>query len=123
MQHSKYIIVSIIVISALSFTINAFAGDGLTPGPGLFSGKSGEFSLTHLISKQATGEERTANHQSQMLETVATSHSERDRKHHRSDQKSEFSAYKQWHKLHQQNPDLYDNFELWLEYQSYIKTR
>jgi hypothetical protein len=116
-------VITFTVISALSHNSNCLADDNLTPGPGLFSGNSGEFSLTRLIGNKSAKNDQTANDENQMLETVATSNYRRDRKTHKSDEKTDFEAYKEWHKLHQQNPDLYDNFEVWLEYQSYLKTK
>ncbi len=120
---SKYFVITLTVISTFSYNTNSLADDNLTPGPGLFSGDSGEFSLSQLISSKPTTTDHTTKHESQMLETVATSSYERDRKTNNGDEKTDFEAYKEWHKLHQQNPELYDNFEVWLEYQSYLKTR
>ncbi len=114
MQHSKYFIIPIMAISALSLNINAFADDGLTPGPGLFSGESGEFNLGKILhnDKQVSSSDR------QVLKQVVASTDTNS-----TVRESNYSAYKEWRELHEQNPNLYDSFDVWLEYKTYLKQK
>lgn len=95
------------------------ADDGLTPGPGVFSGERGEFSLGQVF-RQKQG--ITAG-EAMRLEAVATAVSAPAQDVATYNEETHFLLYKEWRRLREQNPDLYESFELWLEYQAYLRSK
>lgn len=76
-----------------------FAFDELSKGAGLFSGKSGEFSLV-----------KYAQDKSQKNQPL------------KLDAKDEFQLFKQWKQAKNENSANYQEFMLWLEYRELTKT-
>lgn len=131
----------------LFYGVNTKADDGLTPGPGLFSGARGEFSLGTILSSRSRNN-RHEKHSAARLDELALIYgsleagepSDSDKPLQTettiagqqskqadplvsavdTDSKPDFSAYKEWRALHQKDPSLYESFEVWLEYQSYV---
>lgn len=117
---SKYIITLSLLVSAASYSTNSSADDGLTPGPGLFSGESGEFNLNKLVDGKTKTKTNSKVRQGDTptLEGTTASGVTKDAVGTEADN---FSAYKEWRKLNESNPEVYDNFDVWLEYQTYLK--
>lgn len=131
----------------LFYGVNTKADDGLIPGPGLFSGDSGEFSLSTILSSRSRNDRHEKHSAAQPdelaliygsleadepLDTGEPLQTETPIAGQQSKQaetlasavdtgsKPDFSAYKEWRALHQKDPSLYESFEVWLEYRAYL---
>jgi len=96
----------VVVSSCIFFAVSGYASDGLTPGPGIFSGESGEFNLTKIYNNVVNANRVAASVQSEAETSYVGATSE-------GVSASGYSAFKVWKELNAQNPDLYDNFEEW----------
>ena len=113
----SFMIVSLVLLTSAA----AYADDGLTPGPGLFSGESGEFSITGILSKQTAKP-------SEDLEQVEVNDIEAEnlgaarkslvKKGKAEEKVTDFEIYKEWRALRNAAPEVYTDFELYLEYKT-----
>ncbi len=89
----------------LCLAINpAYAEDGLTPGPGLFSGNNGEIDVGKLIKKVSS--------------TNAAGNSTKS-----AELKDEFQQFKLWQQAKADNSQQYQEFVQWLKYQAYLQSK
>lgn len=87
-------------IALLFINTSTFASDELDTGPGIFSGKTGEFSLF----KSSTSDN---------IEVNSTQSNTAN--------KDEFALFKVWKQERDKNTVEYQEFLLWVEYQKYLK--
>jgi len=100
---------------------NTIADDELDTGPGVFSGKSGAFSL--FKSSKATQDNEqsgTENNTSRDEESRQSHEKSRDIT---STKKDEFALFKQWKAEKKHHTIDYQEFLLWVEYQQYVKNK
>ena len=89
---------SLLALSLSSLSQETTSGDGLTDGPGLFSGDDGAFTLfTDEASPFTDAEEYT------------------------NTKGDEFRLFKQWTKIKKEKSDEYKEFLLWLEYKKLVE--
>jgi hypothetical protein len=115
----------IIVSSVLLISTSALADDGLTPGPGLFSGESGEFSLTAMLDlKPAKSREDLhqveGNTTNTKIPKFASQRSSKDSK--TEVQVADFQTYQKWRELRDVDPELYSDFEMYLDYKAFLES-
>ena len=125
---TKLIILKPLLLALLLACTQAAYSDDLIPGPGLFSGKTGE----HIIlktkklsnkeaSEQATetsGDAKTPSQANQELlpaaQPLATSSSA-------PADVNEFGLYKEWRSAKTANSSEYRDFQQWIEYKQFLK--
>ena len=109
-----------VISSILFISLPSNADDGLTPGPGIFSGESGEYSLLKLfppnsnkdnIDKQLN-EENLTEIQVSELQPVSNQADAID-----------FKTYQEWSRLRDADPELYNDFKLYLEYKKFSESQ
>ena len=118
------LLVLLLSVVILSHSNTAFADDGLTPGPGLFSGPTGEISLSKLWQEKARQNfdlnEDGKNDDSPLSEFEIGSKNTQSASSRvmQSGQveDEDYRLYKEWIELNQRNPGLYNDFNEWLEY-------
>jgi hypothetical protein len=114
----------IIVGSVLFFSASALADDGLTPGPGLFSGESGEFSLTAMLDlKSAKPREDLQQPEDNIINTRSSKFAtQRSVKNSKTEvQVADFKSYQEWRELRDADPELYTDFKMYLDYKAFLK--
>ena len=94
-----------VVITLLSFSV--FADNELDDGPGLFSGKKGEYTLLKT-GKYGAEEENKQKAKEETKDTNLTKHD--------MSQKKEFMLFKNWKQHKEHNTETYQEFLLWIEY-------
>lgn len=116
----------IIVGSILFVSASALADDGLTPGPGLFSGESGEFSLTAMLDlKPAKPREDLQQLENSIIKTKSSKFANgRSVKNRKTEvQVADFKTYQEWRQLHDSDPELYTDFKMYLDYKAFLELK
>lgn len=94
-------------ITLLSLSFSVFADNELDDGPGLFSGKKGEFTLLKTENyKDKEETNKKANKETQDVKLTK----------HDMSQKKEFMLFKNWKQHKEHNTETYQEFLLWIEY-------
>ena len=108
------------VCSFLFTTLSSYADDGLSPGPGIFSGQSGEYSLLKLFPPNSNKDNIDLHQNEENLTEVQISEVLPT-----SDQANavDFKTYQEWSRLRDANPELYNDFKLYLEYKEFLKSQ
>lgn len=109
---AKYIVPSLL---ALSYLPPSYAQDDLTPGPGLFSGDSGQILLFNTSGKNKKNS-TTHSH------THHTSAEHPKNLPHTSGL-SEFELFKEWKSYQNTNSDSYQEFQQWIEYRQFLEQK
>ena len=109
---------TIVACSIFLVSISALADDGLTPGPGIFTGKAGEYSLLRLFnpsSSDANHEEGIQNDQEIKVLGYTSNVNQA--------QIDDYEIYQEWRVLQAAKPELYNDFQLYLDYKTFLKTQ
>jgi len=95
-------------ITLLSLNFNVFADNELDEGPGLFSGKKGEFTILKTENYKKSDKVK------EVTEKAKSNNSDMS-------QKDEFQLYKKWIADKNKNTEAYQEFLLWLEFKKMSK--
>lgn len=127
-----------LVFAALlsTYSVGVVADDGLTPGPGVFSGEKGRFSLLKALNKDQEQPSESPSKEVELTKpepSIASSEANSEAKNTVSatsnvanktaakTELSEFQLYKEWRKFKADGSGDYHEFQQWLEYRALLK--
>ena len=125
---------SVVVMLLGAYSVSIVADDGLTPGPGIFSGEKGQFSLSKALNKSSKEvKEQPSEEVLKSIESKVPSDSvgrqsavslsdNAAAKKAAKTELSEFQLYKEWRKFKADGSGDYNEFQQWLQYRSLLNS-